>query len=689
TSLNAYSLTSRDLIAAHFDWSIQETVYFAVTEDFGGVGTSYGPFGYDLGRGFPEYRSFKHALHQGVTYTEGQDATGWAFRRYAADLAPPVSGPYNIPEQDAFRDRNLELRGSVGTAANLDGRTALPVRLEGCMDFPDQWDALPDIVILHQVIPEPSRACFEYTEWITADSPYPVRIDGTFNFTSPAEGAVQRAEMLLDLVEYEAGTSVIPWQQGTPASPYRSTNPMAEHAPDSTFHPTDGSGHGLGFPLSAALGTVSSSAGLPSYQLWRGSHPQAKLAGTTLEAFGTDLEGRRWTLIWSDPVGMSFVVYVERARPSGGATASEVGEIASPKFDPQDLPAGPITLSTAHAMWLRFGLANDSVAPNSFGWGFGYQPNSVYCRQAPSCGPDDAHVGGGDFSDLFYGFSTDDAGLGRADLDVGLATVGDIAPQPSGGESWITLDARTGAVLSANDYGHLFDATPKIPSALETEPPAAPKASGDRPAIVYRPDLRNSAALTIGLLAIVLVSYFWPLIKGAAAHFLLFVPGYAKTEKPHLFEHKTRETIADAIRQDPGITAPKLHSLTGASWSTVIYHLRILERNGLVSSLVEGRYRHYFPTDTVHASSRGRMAALQNQRTKEMYELLLDVPGLDRKDLASRIGISRPATYWHLERLERTGLVGRDRDGRRTLFFAVESPPEKPVYDPKTAVEVA
>jgi predicted transcriptional regulator len=117
--------------------------------------------------------------------------------------------------------------------------------------------------------------------------------------------------------------------------------------------------------------------------------------------------------------------------------------------------------------------------------------------------------------------------------------------------------------------------------------------------------------------------------------------------------------------------------------------LGVLEKNQLVSSLVDGRHRRFFPVGGVDWTKRGQVAALKNDRTRTIYELIADDPGIIQGDLAGRVGISVPAAIWHLKRLEDTGLVGREKKGRKVHYFANEAEYVPQPYDPGEAVEVA
>lgn len=167
------------------------------------------------------------------------------------------------------------------------------------------------------------------------------------------------------------------------------------------------------------------------------------------------------------------------------------------------------------------------------------------------------------------------------------------------------------------------------------------------------------------------------------------LPGYAKLHKAELLNNKIRDQLLQLIKADPGITPPQLQAVVQAGWSTIVYHLGVLEKNQVVSSLIDGRHKRFFPVGGVDHSKRGQVAALKNERTPQLYEIVLEQPGTIQKELIQRLGISQPSTMWHIKRLESAGLMGHDKQGRQVHYFAQPRENLVEAYDPKAAVEVA
>ncbi|HET6405433.1 MAG TPA: winged helix-turn-helix transcriptional regulator [Candidatus Thermoplasmatota archaeon] len=116
--------------------------------------------------------------------------------------------------------------------------------------------------------------------------------------------------------------------------------------------------------------------------------------------------------------------------------------------------------------------------------------------------------------------------------------------------------------------------------------------------------------------------------------------------------------------------------------NTVTYHLRVLEREGLVSSARNGRNRLFFapgalparaPTEDAAAGSRQQVAAayatLRHETTLAIAREIGANPGLDQKALCERVGLSPSLAHWHADRLVASGLVDKRREGRFVRYY--------------------
>lgn len=162
------------------------------------------------------------------------------------------------------------------------------------------------------------------------------------------------------------------------------------------------------------------------------------------------------------------------------------------------------------------------------------------------------------------------------------------------------------------------------------------------------------------------IAPLWKRILG-----LIGVGAFTRLEREGLFEHDARDRLYALIRESPGASLQELVADIGAGRNAVTYHLRVLEREGFVTSRREGRRRLYFPAGAtgVTAADSAVCAALAHETARAIAEGVAAAPGLDQQSLCRAVGVQPSLAHWHVERLEKAGLVERVKEGRRVRYF--------------------
>lgn len=164
-------------------------------------------------------------------------------------------------------------------------------------------------------------------------------------------------------------------------------------------------------------------------------------------------------------------------------------------------------------------------------------------------------------------------------------------------------------------------------------------------------------------------AYYWPLLKWALSS--LLAPLYARVPKERVLDHKGREFVYELVRQEPGVSTNRLAREVPFGWSTLTYHLRVLERNEAIVSLRDGRYRRFFDRESGRFAN-GRkwvVAALRNPLTLTLARCVLTQPGLTQKELGERQRLAPSTIHWHMERLLDARLVDKRRDGHNVRYL--------------------
>lgn len=163
-------------------------------------------------------------------------------------------------------------------------------------------------------------------------------------------------------------------------------------------------------------------------------------------------------------------------------------------------------------------------------------------------------------------------------------------------------------------------------------------------------------------------AYYWPLLKWGATSLLW--PLYARLPKDRILDHRGRELVYERIRTEPGISTNRLARDAPFGWSTLAYHLRVLERNEKVISVRDGRYKRFFDRESgLYANGRKFVVAvLKNETTFAIGRLIRAHPGITQKGVSERFGLAPSSVHWHVERLEEAKLLEKTRDGHHVRY---------------------
>src|ERR1051325_7561984 len=132
-----------------------------------------------------------------------------------------------------------------------------------------------------------------------------------------------------------------------------------------------------------------------------------------------------------------------------------------------------------------------------------------------------------------------------------------------------------------------------------------------------------------------------------------------------------RARLLSLIAERPGIHASQICRESGQPWGTVQYHLSLLHRGELVTSVDTGRERRFFPPGM--EPQRARLLALLNQgRRPEIARFIQENPGARQVDICDALAVSRKTFRNSIEPLVKAGLV-HERKGLQTNRYFPES----------------
>lgn len=129
-----------------------------------------------------------------------------------------------------------------------------------------------------------------------------------------------------------------------------------------------------------------------------------------------------------------------------------------------------------------------------------------------------------------------------------------------------------------------------------------------------------------------------------------------------------RQAVLRLIQEYPGLHLSEI--ARRLDWSPMLaeYHLHMLEKHELVSSMEEDHYRRYYAKVEQHGirvdpmgASEKRLLALLRHPVRLHIVTFLAAHGEGRnRDMAEALGLSRPATSYQLAKLLRSQVVAKD-----------------------------
>lgn len=142
-----------------------------------------------------------------------------------------------------------------------------------------------------------------------------------------------------------------------------------------------------------------------------------------------------------------------------------------------------------------------------------------------------------------------------------------------------------------------------------------------------------------------------------------------KTRPENLPKHEARGRILRELERDPGARLQELCDRLGLPRGTARYHLDLLERSGILSSLKESGRHHYFPPEATPQEVRS-LTVLRRGRAPEILAAVLRQPGIMQRDLLRRIQMHRKVFKSYRRDLVQEELLVELRENRTRHYHA-------------------
>jgi predicted transcriptional regulator len=157
-------------------------------------------------------------------------------------------------------------------------------------------------------------------------------------------------------------------------------------------------------------------------------------------------------------------------------------------------------------------------------------------------------------------------------------------------------------------------------------------------------------------------------LKGllAGSHGLLLgMPLLHRCKKSQVLADHTRKTVYDHAVGSPGCTRPQIARDMGLNEGTVTYHLDVLEGSNSLRTVKADKAVHYFANNRQWDELELRLhIRLHNETGRLLLHTMLEQPRITSKELSRLSRRNKSTISWHMERLEKDGIISVHRAGR-------------------------
>lgn len=153
--------------------------------------------------------------------------------------------------------------------------------------------------------------------------------------------------------------------------------------------------------------------------------------------------------------------------------------------------------------------------------------------------------------------------------------------------------------------------------------------------------------------------------------FSLMVPLFSKLKEDKILDNENRSRILRYIQLNPGEHYSGIKKDLKLRNGTLAHHLGILIREKKIKSRNSGLFKLFYPGDMNVEDAGSFVKGLE----KEILELIMRNPGSTQTDIQRILGKSPSTIHYHVDSLQRKGIIMVRRDhGSKSLFLTADGP---------------
>lgn len=142
---------------------------------------------------------------------------------------------------------------------------------------------------------------------------------------------------------------------------------------------------------------------------------------------------------------------------------------------------------------------------------------------------------------------------------------------------------------------------------------------------------------------------------------------YNYTKTKHFSENKLY--IYKFILDNEGVYLRQIYKEIGLAMGNIQYHLKILEKEGLIKHRIIGNRKHYYTMAISDERNEIILALVRQKVIRDILVYLIEYPGSYQKNLAKYMNLSAPTIKWHINRLIESHVIINIRKGMNIKYY--------------------
>jgi len=136
-----------------------------------------------------------------------------------------------------------------------------------------------------------------------------------------------------------------------------------------------------------------------------------------------------------------------------------------------------------------------------------------------------------------------------------------------------------------------------------------------------------------------------------------------------LLLHPFRRELYQVLCENPGTYLLELVDILSSPLGTLTWHLRILEREGLVKSIKFAGKRLYYPRMLRSEEAEMAYVTMKSATAQRIFAYVVNNEGCYQEQMAESLGVHHDTVRWHISRMQKVGLIRVVREGRKKKHY--------------------